>query len=329
MKLPTTLFALLFVLFQATSYAQNVHTYVDKDSVLVGDIVTYTIVFDGEYSSITFPDDSAFEDEIELISRQRYQLSERRDSVVYRLQFFSVDDLTIGRKEIHLQTEAGDTTVHTTPVPLFFKTVLSGDDEEFRPFKPIFDFARRWWPFLLFMLIAAIAAYYIYNWYKGRETETVEEIIPHEPPKPFESPLIILKKSIANLAAISEMHSREDYEHFYVAMGDAIRLYLKKIYAFPALEMTTREINLELQKELAPNEILTITRSVLNEADIVKFANFQPTSEQAKSALNKAMEFVNTAEIVHRDQIRYMKFRYETEHGIVKDHKLSGKKEIS
>ncbi|MCC5941073.1 MAG: hypothetical protein JJU37_05975 [Balneolaceae bacterium] len=321
--------ALILSLFSVTGYAQTVHTYVDRDSVRVGDIVTYTLVFDGEYSAVSYPDASAFEEDIELVSRQRFQLSERRDSLVYKLQTFAVEDITIGRKAIQLQTADGDTTVYTTPVPLFFKTILAGDDEEFRPFKPIFDFARVWWPYLLLLFIAAIAAYYFYNWYKNRETEPVEEPLPIVPPKPFENPLLVLKNTISKLADLTKLHSREDYEQFYVAIGDAIRLYIKKVYKFPALEMTTREINLELQKELAPTEIISITRSVLNEADIVKFANFQPSNEQASQAHNKAMEFIKTAEIVHRDQIRYMKYQYDVEHGLVGEHKITEKKVIT
>ena len=316
---------LLFML-SVCGFAQTVHTYVDRDSVRVGDIVTYTIVFDGEYSAVSYPDASAFDEDFELISRQRFQLSERRDSLVFQLQIFAVDDITIGRKAIQIQRAQGDTTVYTTPVPLFFKTILAGDDEEFRPFKPIFDFARVWWPYLLLLLIAAAVAYYFYNRHKNREPETVEEPVPVEPPKPFENPLMVLKNTISKLGNFTALQSRVDYEQFYVAIGDAIRLYLKKVYKFPALEMTTREINLQLQKDLAPTEIITITRSVLNEADIVKFANFQPSNEQAKQAHNKAMEFIKTAEIVHRDQIRYMKYQYDIEHGLVGKHKITEKK---
>ncbi len=328
LKARLTFSVLILILFISQGFAQTVHTYVDKDSVRVGDIVTFTIVFDGEYSSVTYPDASAFEvdNDIELISRQRFQLSERRDSLVYRLQFFAVDDVTIGRKAIQLQTTAGDTTVYTTPVPLFFKTILAEGDDEFRPFKPIFDFARVWWPYLLLILLAAALIYYIYQRNKNREPKPVAKPIPASPPKPFENPLLVLKNTLAKLADISSLQTREDYEQFYIAIGDAIRLYIKKVYKFHALEMTTREINLELQKELAPSEILTITRSVLNEADIVKFANFQPTNEQAKKAYQKAMEFVNTAEIVHRDQIRYMKYKYEVQHGITPESKTTEKK---
>lgn len=323
MKLSIFSFVLLLLIFCSATQAQNVHTYVDSDSLRIGDILTYTIVFDGGYTSISYPDETVFEDDIEVISRQRYQLSARRDSIVYKLQYFSAEDLTIGRKAIRLQTAEGDTTVYTTPVPLFFKTTLAGENEEFRPLKPIFDFARAWWPIILLLLITAAAAYYLYRWYLARKRKPKEIPKPAEPPLPFKNPLDVLKNNLSALPNVHDLETREDFEQFYIGVGDAIRQYIKSIYTFPALEMTTREINLSLHKELAPNEIISITRSVLNEADIVKFANFRPSVEQSKSALHKAMEFVKTAEIVHREQIRYMKYKYEVDHGIIQETKIS------
>jgi hypothetical protein len=102
--------------------------------------------------------------------------------------------MTIGRKEIHLQTEDADTTLYTTPVPLFFKTTLAEGDDEFRPLKPIFDFARNWWFLLITLLLLAIAAYLFYRWYINREPEPEPE--PVRLPDPFRNPLDDLKREI-------------------------------------------------------------------------------------------------------------------------------------
>lgn len=314
----------LFIIITALSSnisAQSVHTYVDRDSLQVGDRFNYTIVFDGVYDAISFPVEDDFENEFEMISRERYQVTERRDSLVYTLQFFGVENSTIGRKEIHLEYEGTDTTLYTTPVPLFFKTILTEGDEEFRPLKPIFDFARNWWPYILAALLFAVASYLFYRWYKKREPEPETEPAPL--PDPFRNPLDDLKKEIEKLADVQSLHTEEEFEAFYVRLGDSIRLYLKRIYEFPALEMTTREINEELQKELAPSEIITITRKVLNEADIVKFANFHPGTEDAASVYKRAKQFIETAEVVNYEQIKYMKYKYEVDHGIIKDNTIT------
>lgn len=315
---PATFTALLifYLNFSATAVAQQVHTYVDSDSLQVGDPFTYTIVFEGNYSSAQFPNEDAFEEDITVNSIQRYQSPAGRDSIVYNLQFFAIEDITIGEKEIVVQQESGETSYTTTPVPLFFKTSLAADDDEFRPMKPIFEFARAWWPWVLGLLVLLVAAYYGYQRYKNREV--IEEPEPEEPPPPFSSPLDELKKIISNLSDVEYLETEEQFERFYVELGDAIRLYIKRVYEFQALEMTTSEITMTLQQEHAPPKLISITRKVLNEADIVKFANFNPGTEGARSAWQSAQKFIEAAEVVNFEQLEYMKYKYEVEHGIVK-----------
>lgn len=323
-------FTVLFIFYfcySAIAVAQQVHTYVGSDSLQVGEQFTYTIVFDGNYESIQFPNQDAFEEDLTVNSIQRYQSAAGRDSIVYDLQFFAIEDMTISEKEIAVQTETGDSTYTTTPVPLYFKTSLAAEDDEFRPMKPIFDFARAWWPWIIGLIALMIAAYYGYRRYTNREV--VEEPEPEEPPPPFSSPLDELKETISGLSDVEYLETEEQFERFYVELGDAIRGYIKRVYEFQALEMTTSEITLTLQEEHAPPKLISITRKVLNEADIVKFANFNPGTEGARSAWESAQKFIETAEVVNYEQLKYMKYKYEVEQGIVKGGKIETVEETS
>lgn len=53
--------------------------------------------------------------------------------------------------------------------------------------------------------------------------------------------------------------------------------------------------------------IIEDTRAVLNEADMVKFANFKPTKEQAKKALGKADNFLSTVKEKHQNRVKRMR----------------------
>lgn len=326
-----TFFAALVIHLCITSIssAQQVHTYVDADSLQVGDQFNYIVVFNGSYSNIQFPAEDSFEEDLTVNSIQRYQSPAARDSIVYNLQFFGIEDLTIEPKEILVQYEDSDTTLTTTPVPLFFKTTLAADEDEFRPMKPIFSFARAWWPYILGFILLLIAAFYFYRWYINREIPVEPEPSTVAPPEPFSNPLVELKETISKLSDVDSLQTEEEFERFYIELGDAIRLYLKRVYEFQALEMTTPEITLTLQEEHAPPKIISITRKVLNEADIVKFANFNPGTEGAQKALQTAQTFIETAEIVNDEQIKYLKYKYEVKHGIVKGEKIKTQKEAS
>lgn len=283
--------------------AQEVHTYVDRDSVQVGDIIQFTIVLekDKEYQSILFPDEDTIEnDDLSFISREYHRVNSNRDSLVYRLQFFGVDDYRIPRFDIILNSRDSDTTLTTTPVPLFFQSILAEDDDTFRPLKPIFDFAMAIWPYLLLLILIAVASWFLYKFYRKRkEKPKIQRVYE---PIPFTSPFATLKESLDALSGEGSPLENRNFKEFYVDLGDSIRQYFEDAYDIDALEMTSREILIALQEFPAEKQIISITRKVLNEADMVKFANFQPTTDQAHRALNIANEFLNTVQEV--DQFR-------------------------
>lgn len=293
----------------STTLAQQVLTFTDKDSLQVGEVFELTFVVEGNFNSLSYPDIDDFEEDLEVLSRQRFQVAANRDSLVYRIQFFASENITISPKEITLYSDNSDTTITSSRTPLFFKTILTEGDEEFKPFKPIFDFARSFLIYLIVALGLLIGGYFFYRWYTNQEPQPT--LKPVSPPAPFVNPLRILKESLAQLPDPQSLFEKKQFEEYYIKLGDAIRLYIKRVYEFPALEMTTREITINLQKELASSTIIKITRSVLNEADMVKFANFKPDSEQAENVFKKAMEFVDTASTADREKIEYMKFKYE------------------
>jgi hypothetical protein len=319
-------FLLILSIIALNASGRQLHTYVDKDSVEVGEQFHYTIVFDkNNASNIEYPGEANFNDPVVFISRDRYGVTESRDSLVYKLQYFGTENFTIPRKEVRADVAGQDTTLYTAPVPLFFKSVLAEGDEEFRPLKPIFDFARNWWPWFIAFILLLLLGYYGYQWYIKQEPKAGPEPIPD--PDPFVSPLLELRESVSHLPKPSELHDFSDYEAYYVELGDAIRRYLKRVYSIQALEMTTREIDLALKAELAAEEQIQITRKVLNEADMVKFANFKPTTSMAESILQKTERFIDVARTVNQDQIHYMKYRYEVEHGIIKESEIKESKE--
>lgn len=299
---------LLISLQSAT--AQQVSTFVDTDSLQVGDIFEYTVVVNGGDELLSYPDQDDFEEDLELLDRNRYQVGVSRDSLVYRFQYFGTDDLTISRKPIVLSVAESDTTLYTNQVPLFFKTLLAEEDEEFRSLKPIFDFARSILPWLIGFILLLILGYLAYRLWQKQQAKPVAEK-PSYQPVPFENPLEQLKIELDQLPSTENLNSFKEFESYYVKLGDAIRRYLKRVHGIPALEMTTSEIAASLKKEFVSVDVIAITRKVLNSADMVKFAHFEPTVEQANSTLDKAQEFYRIASKNDIDRINQMRNHHE------------------
>jgi hypothetical protein len=307
---------ILFLLSGVTTnlIAQELHTYTDRDSVRVGDVINFTLVLNTseEYGSANFPDESHFdENDIILVNRERHRISAMRDSVVYTLQNFSTEDYQIPRLPVELTGGAyGDTTLYSTPVPVFFKSIVAEGDDEFRPLKPIFDFAAAFWIWIIAALIFILMGWLIYRYLQNREIkepQPIEEFIP----EPFINPMDKLEKDLHTLSGSDSPLNHKDFKEFYVLLGDAIRRYFEDVYDIDALEMTSGEILRHLRVYPANKEVIKITRKVLNEADMVKFAKFEPDIPQAKKALNIAFQFVNVVSEVDKSRIETLRKLHE------------------
>ena len=68
---------------------------------------------------------------------------------------------------------------------------------------------------------------------------------------------------------------------------------LKKDLNLPALELTTSEQMQQLKKVSSAENILNITNEFLNNADLVKFAKFQPLPSVNEVMMKQAKEIVN------------------------------------
>ncbi|MDX1638228.1 MAG: hypothetical protein R3281_09675 [Balneolaceae bacterium] len=292
--------------------AQQVSEYVRADTLQVGDSFEYTVVLskDREYDQVLFPDSSHFVDGIEIRSRQHYRVTDFRDSLVYKLQFFATEDLRIPSLPVQLVAGTDTTRLYTTPVPISFSSVLQSDQEEFRPLKPIFDFARAWWPYMLAVLLLLLLGWYLYRWYRQKSAEPTPEPQPEFTPQPFVDPLSQLESSINQLRSFT-FEDDEDFKQFYINLGDAIRTYFEDLYNIPALESTSREIIYELEHRMVNEEMITQTRKVLRQADMVKFARFQPTEEQTQVSLAIAREFIETARRTDEAKIKRKRKQHE------------------
>ena len=62
----------------------------------------------------------------------------------------------------------------------------------------------------------------------------------------------------------------------------------------PALELTTSEQMQQLNKVPAAENILSVTNEFLNNADLVKFAKFQPLPSVNETMMNQAKEIVQS-----------------------------------
>lgn len=303
------------ILFPVLMQAQNITEYARIDSLSVGDRFSYTITLskDQPYQDVIYPDSSSFGSPFEIRSLQRFQVTDFKDSLIYELQFFGTEETRIPKLPVSLVSASDTTVLYTNPVPVPFKTVLQSEQEELRPLKPIFDFAAAWWPYILAFLLLAAAAWYLYRIYNEKGIEPKEPVKKQVySPTPFQDPLHRLGNILSQLKGYT-FTTEKDYEVFYVNLGDAIREYFEDLYRIPALESTSREILYELSRRSVDSELIDKTKAVLQEADMVKFAKFTPTEEQAEKALEKADAFLERAREVDKPRVEHLRRKHRQE----------------
>lgn len=315
---------ILFLSF-SSGKAQNSSASTNKDSLTVGELfnISIKLQLDKPYDRILFPDSSAFPPVLDLLRTQKFRVTDFADSVLYELQFFGNTDITLPPFRVALLV-AGDTSfIFTNPISLYFKTVLPSEDAELKPLKPIFTFSGFPWALaiiILALLVAALLTYYTLKKRGNKEPEKEALIF-----EPFKSPLLELENKLNYLKDEYELSATKDYKYFYSALSDSIRTYYEDLYNIPALESTSRELFRYLDAFGVDHEMIKQTRLVLNRSDMVKFAKYTPTLDDAWACYQYAIEFIDRAKLVDASRISRKKSEYEFQ---FKQQEIESEKEI-
>lgn len=81
-------------------------------------------------------------------------------------------------------------------------------------------------------------------------------------------------------------------KEYYTQLTDALRTYIERRFGFKALEMTTDEI-IERLRSIPDAEAMNELRTLLQTADLVKFAKFIPMMNENDANLLNAVKFIN------------------------------------
>lgn len=304
------LIGICFALFSAAAAAQSPRLYVTPDSVSIGDIVKYTIVLPQgtAYESLMYPDSTDFGGDVEIVDRKLFRTPAQTDSIEYQLQFFGTDDLEFSG--ITLGVVNGDMTdeLALPDVVVPFKTLLAEEEPQLRPIKDIYAFAINWVPYLLLLFLLILIGWVLVR-YMRRYLQSKPEQKPIEI-EVFSNPLEQLEKKLLSLRSDASLIER-DFKPFYTQLGDALRGYLEVVHGLLALEMTTRELMRDMERRMVDPDLTRQTGVVLRLADMVKFAKFEPSIEQALDSIREAEKFLQIARMTDQRKVTEMQRLFE------------------
>jgi hypothetical protein len=85
---------------------------------------------------------------------------------------------------------------------------------------------------------------------------------------------------------------KHEYEEYLDRVSDTLRHYLGERYGFDGLESTTRELLRQMASRAPDFEHERTVRTILQRADLVKFARKLPSEDECREAFDETREIV-------------------------------------
>jgi len=310
----------VLLLSSSSANGQNVRIYAPTDSVEIGSRFNIQIVVEHSPESdllVPIPESSGTSlGDIELLELAEHPTRNfdrggqvvRVDSAVYTAAAFAVDSAFVPPLQVRV-VQGADTVAFETPslyIPILSK--VPEDSQEMMDLAPLTTFPWPWWLYLAGALLILSLLSLIYYLIKRRQSRTSDEPVKTHTIKktPFQIAMERLKK-LEN----HELSTEEMIKTYYVELSDAVREYIDQRLDIPAPEQTSadliRNMNALSRRTtgLIPQRALDLLKPILSEADLAKFADFQPDSNTSAETLAHSKDLVRTIEtsIEERDAL--------------------------
>ncbi len=109
--------------------------------------------------------------------------------------------------------------------------------------------------------------------------------------KPKDPPYVTALRELEKIKA-EKLWQNNKVKIYYTRITDVLRVYLEEQYNVQAMEQTSEEILQSLQTLKIPEELMNKLRELLNVADLVKFAKYQPEQNENEGAISIVSDFV-------------------------------------
>jgi hypothetical protein len=144
------------------------------------------------------------------------------------------------------------------------------------------------------VLLAMVIAFVTWRLLRDRRAEVVAPAPPPPPPRPAHE-VAFEKLEALRRAGYLE---RGEKKTFFVELSAIMREYAGARWGFDSLELTIDELMIELSKHNTAGLDVEKLSRVLDRADLVKFAKFDPEVQEATAALSDASEIVERSKRV-------------------------------
>ncbi len=297
----------VFLAFAGYACAQggiSVESAVDRSTVLIGDVIVYTISIQHDPDvKVRKP---GFAENLDMFEvRDFAELeSEKIDGKIieklqYELSTFFVGEYDIPELEIKyvVEPDSAYQSIKTEPIRITVKSLNPDEAGDIRDIKPPITPPRAYKTLIFFGLGALlIAALIVFAVYYVRKRKSGRSLLPKRTPPPRPAHEIALE-ALETLEA-KNLPADGKIKQFYTELSDIVRQYMDDRYYIDAMEMTTLQLLSVMQEERLPERDIVLMESLLQSCDLVKFAKYQPAEAEHPKALQSARRFIDQTKMV-------------------------------
>jgi hypothetical protein len=269
------------------AWAADIQATITPSTAHVGDTLRLDIEATGTGNRpvlFPVPSDSAFE----ILRVDSSRLANAH--IAFTLALYDTGSFALSEMPVVVGRGADAETLWTPQLAVTIQSVLPDTAQVIQPIKPYRKHPFQWRELLAWLWIPALALLFFAGWWlwrryrrKGLLVEIVKPLLPaHD-------------EAIRNLIALRDQKypARGMLKEFFIEYSYIMRRYLERRYEFPALEMTTFDLERELEDgryEAALHERLL---PALRDSDLVKFAKFLPDPNGCTAYIDLGFELVD------------------------------------
>ncbi|OIO40185.1 MAG: hypothetical protein AUJ75_00410 [Candidatus Omnitrophica bacterium CG1_02_49_10] len=271
---------------------------VDRPVAHIGDRITYTIEMKTTDPDMTFEGPELAVEGMELLGRGRSAGKrpfgkEKTHRISYVLTSFTPAEYIIPALAIiYASPDGSKGTLKTEPVKIEIASLLAADDKDIRDIKPPAYERRYLW---LFLILLSAALVFLGRFILRRIRKAVEAAIPGKPAHE------IAYEELERIKAAGYV-SKGMIKEYYIALSGVVRHYLENRFGTNAPEMTTEEFlhTLKSSDDL-DNDQKRLLKEFLSCSDMVKFARYASSEEEADRSLGAAKRLIDETKAEIRD----------------------------
>lgn len=283
----------------------SVDSKVDKSTIRIGDLVTYSvIVTHSPELQVERPDLGANLGAFEIRDYQVHEPREQDGEIIERVDY-TISTFDVGEFEIppltFYYTVGDDSTRHelkTQRLQIVVESLKPSEAGDIRDIKRPWSLPRDYRTLILWgsiiLAVLILLGISLYIWYRKR---TGRGVLPQkvEPPRPAHEIALEQLRELQQSSLLQEGKVKQ----FYIELSDIIRHYIEGRYFIVALELTTAELIADLQETNVEPEHVQLIHAFLQRCDLVKFAKYMPTETEIAQDVESAFRIVDETKLVY------------------------------